>query len=125
MTKREAGTERKPRGKREKKAERKPRSDREARRDARSRSAGGSESAVVLYRCRMPTNYLCPCGSVERRLKRLGVPHRTERSAQKRSERPEIAELTGQRRLPVLVDGEEIVHDSRRINQYLEWRYNK
>jgi len=80
---------------------------------------------VVLYRCRMPTDYLCPCGTVERRLRRLGVEHRTERVAQRRSERPEIQELTGQRRVPLLVDGEEIVHDSKRIKQYLEWRYNK
>lgn len=100
-------------------------SDREARRQARARSDAGDRNAMVLYRCRMPTNFLCPCGSVERRLKRLGIPHRTERVAQKRSARPEIAELTGQRRAPVLVDGTEIVHDSRRINQYLEWRYNK
>lgn len=80
--------------------------------------------AVVLYRCRMPTNYLCPCGAVERRLGRLEVEHRTERVAQRRRDRPEIAELTGQARVPVLVDGDEVVHDSRRINQYLEWRYH-
>ncbi len=97
----------------------------ERRRDARARKDADPASAVVLYRCRMPTNYICPCGSVERRLKRLGVHHRTERVAQKRSARPEIAELTGQKRVPLLVDGDEIVHDSRRINQYLEWRYNK
>ena len=38
-----------------------------------------------------------------------------------RKARPEIEELTAQRRLPVLVDGDEIVHDSRRIIEYLEW----
>ncbi len=86
-------------------------------------SAG--EGGVVLYRCRMPTNFLCPCGSVERRLRRLGVEHRTERVLQRRSERSEIRELSGQSRVPLLVDGDEIVHDSRRVNQYLEWRYNK
>lgn len=78
---------------------------------------------TVLYRCGMPTNYLCPCGAVERRLNRLGVEHRTERVPHKKADRPEIAELTKQRRVPVLVDGEEIIHDSKRINQYLEWRY--
>ena len=77
---------------------------------------------VVLYRCRTPTNFLCPCGSVERKLRKLGVEHRTERVAQRRSARPEIEELTKQRRVPVLVDGNEVVHDSKRIAQYLEWK---
>jgi glutathione S-transferase len=80
---------------------------------------------IVLYRCPTPTNVLCPCGAVERRLRRLGLEHRTERVPYRRSARPEIEELTGQRRVPVLVDGEEVVHDSRRIIQYLEWRYRQ
>jgi len=79
-----------------------------------------SQSAVVLYRCRTPTNVLCPCGAVERRLRKLGVEHRTERVAHRRRGRPEIVELTGQNRVPVLVDGDEVIHDSRRILQYLE-----
>ncbi len=77
---------------------------------------------LVLYRCPTRTNYLCPCGAVERRLRKLGVEHETVRVPYKRSARPEIEELTRQRRVPVLVDGEEIVHDSRRIIEYLEWR---
>jgi glutathione S-transferase len=80
-------------------------------------------SDVVLYRCHTPTNVLCPCGAVERRLRKLGVEHRTERVPQRRARRDEIVELTGQRRVPVLVDGEEVVHDSKRILQYLEWRH--
>ena len=79
-------------------------------------------SEVVLYRCRTPTNLLCPCGTVERKLRKAGVEHRTERVPQRRSRRPEVEELTGQRRVPVLVDGDEIVHDSKRIAQYLEWK---
>jgi glutathione S-transferase len=78
---------------------------------------------IVLYRCRTPTNVLCPCGAVERRLRRLELEHRTARVPYKRKGRPEIEELTGQRRVPVLVDGEEVVHDSKRILQYLEWKY--
>lgn len=77
-------------------------------------------SGVVLYRCPTPTNVLCPCGAVERRLKKLDVEHRTERVPYRRSDRPEILELTGQNRVPVLVDGDEIVHDSKRILQYLD-----
>lgn len=80
-------------------------------------------SPVVLYRCRTPTNWLCPCGAVERRLRRLGVEHRTERTSQRRSARPEIEELTRQRRVPVLVDGDEVIHDSKRILQYLDWKH--
>ena len=79
-------------------------------------------SEIVLYRCRTPTNVLCPCGAVERRLRKLEIEHRTERVPQRRSQRAEIRELTGQQRVPVLVDGDEVVHDSKRILQYLEWR---
>ncbi len=84
--------------------------------------SGGAEGRV-LYRCRTPTNFLCPCGGVARDLDRRSLPFRTERVALKRAERAEIVELTGQRRVPVLVDGEEVIHDSRRIRQYLEHRY--
>jgi glutathione S-transferase len=75
---------------------------------------------VVLYRCRTPTNVLCPCGAVERRLRKLGIEHRTERVAYRKPDRPEIVELTGQKRVPVLVDGDEVIHDSKRILEYLE-----
>ena len=84
----------------------------------------GGESRV-LYRCRTPTNFLCPCGSVARRLRRHGLADRTQRVPYRRSDRPEIVELTKQSRVPVLVDGGEVVHDSRRINQYLDWRYGE
>ncbi|MFL5871493.1 MAG: glutathione S-transferase N-terminal domain-containing protein [Solirubrobacterales bacterium] len=82
-------------------------------------------SDLILYRCPTRTNYLCPCGAVERRLQRLGLEHETRRVPYRRAARPEIEELTKQRRVPLLVDGEEVVHDSRRILQYLEWRYGK
>lgn len=81
------------------------------------------DSSIVFYRCPSPTNFLCPCGAVERRLKRLQLSHRVERVPYKRSARPEIEELTRQRRVPVLVDGDEIVHDSKRISEYVEWKY--
>ena len=78
---------------------------------------------LVLYRCPTWTNVLCPCGAVERRLRKLGLEHRTERVPYRRKQRPEIEELTRQSRVPVLVDGEEVVHDSKRILQYLDWKY--
>lgn len=82
-----------------------------------------SEKRRVLYRCRTPTNFLCPCGAVARRLRKLGLEHQTQRVALRRADRPEIVELTGLRFVPVLVDGEEVVSDSRRIRQYLDWAY--
>jgi glutathione S-transferase len=84
-----------------------------------------SRPKLVLYRCRTPTNFLCPCGAVERRLRKLDLEHETHRVAQRRNARPEIEELTRQRRVPVLVDSDEIVYDSKRILQYLDWRYGK
>jgi glutathione S-transferase len=80
-------------------------------------------SDIVLYRCPTRTNVLCPCGAVARRLGKLELSYRTERVPYRRNARPEIEELTRQRRVPVLVDGDEIVHDSKRIIQYLEWKY--
>ncbi len=79
---------------------------------------------IVLYRCPTPTNVLCPCGAVERGLRKLGLEHETERVPYGRRSRPEIEELTGQRRVPVLVDGDEVIHDSKRILEYLEWRHS-
>jgi glutathione S-transferase len=84
-----------------------------------------SEGRLVLYRCRTPTNVLCPCGAVARRLAKLGLEHRTIRVGYRRSSRPEIEELTGQQRVPVLVDGDEVIHDSKRIIEYLEWKLAK
>ena len=78
---------------------------------------------IVLYRCPTRTNVLCPCGAVARRLGKLELSYRTERVPYRRNSRPEIEELTRQRRVPVLVDGDEVVSDSKRIIQYLEWRY--
>ena len=42
-------------------------------------STAGAERMIVLYRCPTPTNVLCPCGAVERRLRKLGLEHETER----------------------------------------------
>jgi glutathione S-transferase len=84
-----------------------------------------SEARRVLYRCGTPTDFLCPCGAVARRLKKQGLEYRTERVRRRRSNRPEIVELTKLPYVPVLVDGEEVVNDSRRILQYLEWRYGE
>jgi glutathione S-transferase len=80
---------------------------------------------IALYRCRTPTNFLCPCGAVERRLNKLELEHETKRVPYKKGSRPEIEELTRQNRVPVLVDGDEVIHDSKRILQYLAWKYEE
>jgi glutathione S-transferase len=85
----------------------------------------GTGREVVLYRCWTPTNILCPCGAVERRLRKLGVEHRTERVAYRRKDRADVRELTGQERVPVLVDGAEVIHDSKRIRQYLDHAHRR
>lgn len=79
----------------------------------------------VLYRCPTPTNVLCPCGAVARRLRKLGLEYRTERVPYRRAGRPEIVELTGMKYVPVLVDGDEVISDSRRIRQYLDSTYGE
>lgn len=80
---------------------------------------------LVLYRCPTRTNVLCPCGAVARKLNGLGLDYRVERVPYRRASRPEIEELTSQRRVPVLVDADEVVHDSKRILQYLDWAYRQ
>ena len=82
-----------------------------------------TEPRRVLYRCGTPTNFLCPCGAVARRLSKLGLEYRTERVRRRRSRRPEIVELTKLPHVPVLADGDEVVNDSRRILQYLDSSY--
>jgi hypothetical protein len=79
----------------------------------------------VLFRCRTPTNYLCPCGSVERKLRKLGLEHGSQRVPFRRADRAEIVELTRQRHVPVLVDGDEVISDSHRIRQWLEQAYGE
>jgi glutathione S-transferase len=75
---------------------------------------------ATLYRCPTPTDRLCPCGKVARRLRAAGIEFEDVRVPFSRRERPEVVELTDQAWVPVLVHGEEVVFDSRRIVEYLE-----
>jgi len=76
---------------------------------------------ALLYRCRTPTDWLCPCGKVARRLRRVGIEYEQVRVPVRRRDRDEVDELTGQRWVPVLIHGDEVIHDSRRIVEYLDW----
>ncbi len=76
----------------------------------------------TLYRCTTPTNWLCPCGRVARALARDGIEFEQVVVPQRRSRRPEVVALTGQRRVPVLVIDGQAICDSRRIVEHLEFR---
>jgi glutathione S-transferase len=80
---------------------------------------------ATLYRCTTPTNWLCPCGRVARVLRREEIRFDEVRVPQRRTRRPEVEALTGQRRVPVLVIDGEAICDSRRIVEYLEYRRTK
>ncbi len=82
----------------------------------------GAVSTATLHRCRTPTNWLCPCGRVARELGRRGIAFETERVAWRARDRDEIDELTGQRKVPVLELGREVIVDSKRIVEHLRWR---
>ena len=77
---------------------------------------------ATLYRCSTPTNWLCPCGKVARALARNGISVEEVVVPQRRSKRPEVEALTGQRRVPVLVIDGEAICDSDRIVEHLEFR---
>ena len=79
-------------------------------------------SAATLHRCRTPTNWLCPCGRVARELARRGIETETRRVAWRARDRDEIDALTGQRRVPVLELGREVIVDSKRIVEHLRRR---
>jgi glutathione S-transferase len=77
---------------------------------------------ATLYRCSTPTDWLCPCGRVARALRREGIEVDTVRVPQRRSRRPEVEALSGQRRVPLLVLEGDVICDSRRIVEHLRFR---
>jgi glutathione S-transferase len=77
---------------------------------------------ATLYRCSTPTNWLCPCGRIARALKRDGIAYESVAVPQRRSRRPEVEALSGQRRVPVLILEGDVICDSRRIVEHLELR---
>ena len=77
---------------------------------------------ATLYRCPTPTDVLCPCGRAARALRRHSVAFEEVRVPLRRSHRPEIEALSGQRHVPVLVVEGEVICDSHRIVEHLESR---
>jgi glutathione S-transferase len=76
---------------------------------------------ATLYRCKTPTNALCRCGTVARKLRKAGIDFDEVRMPMRKSDRPEVEALSDQRWVPVLVHGEEVICDSHRILEYLDW----
>ena len=76
---------------------------------------------ATLYRCKAPSDHVCRCGKVARRLQVLEIDYDEVRVPFLKRDRPEVQELTGQRWVPVLVHGDEVVSDSHRILEYLNW----
>jgi glutathione S-transferase len=77
---------------------------------------------ATLYRCKTPTNWLCPCGRVARELRREGTPADVVRVPWRGRDRGEVRTLSGQDRVPLLVLGGEAICDSHRIVEHLRWR---
>lgn len=73
---------------------------------------------MKLYRCKTPSDRLCPCGRVARELKAAGLEFEVVRVplSAKPEQRQQIVELTGQPKVPVLVEDDgRATHDSKRI----------
>jgi glutathione S-transferase len=77
---------------------------------------------ATLYRCRTPTDWLCPCGRVARELRKREVAFNAVRVPFRKDDRPEVEALSGQRHVPLLVIDGEAICDSRRIVEHLAWR---
>ena len=76
---------------------------------------------AILYRCPTPTDWLCPCGRVARRLRRAGIDYEEIRVPARKRDRDEVEDVTGQRWVPVLVHGDDVVHDSHRILEFVDY----
>jgi glutathione S-transferase len=75
---------------------------------------------AILYRCKTPTNWLCPCGRVARKLEAADIEFAEIRVALRKRDRDEVEEISGQRWAPVLVHGDDVIHDSHRIVEFVD-----
>jgi len=76
---------------------------------------------ATLYRCRNPTDWLCPCGRVARELRASGVDYDEVRVPMRARDRPEVLALSGQDRVPLLLLDGEAICDSKRIVEHLRF----
>jgi glutathione S-transferase len=80
---------------------------------------------ATLYRCRTPTDWLCPCGRVARELRRHDVAFTEVRVPHRKRDRSEVQALSGQDRVPLLVIEGEAICDSKRIVEHLAHRFER
>ena len=85
------------------------------------RSRSPARLMATLYRCRTPTNVLCPCGRVARELRRHGIEADEVRVARRRRDRDEVAAPSGQRVVPMPVLAGGAICDSRQIVEPPRW----
>jgi len=76
---------------------------------------------AILYRCKTPTDWLCPCGRAARKLRSADIEFAQVRVPARKRDRDEVEELTGQRWVPALIHGEDVVHDSHRIVEFVDY----
>jgi len=73
---------------------------------------------------RLYHRWKCPwCAAARQGIENVGVEVELVEVPYPRDERDEVWEISGQRRVPVLVDGDEVVVESRRIVRHLYERY--
>ena len=77
---------------------------------------------ATLYRCRTPTNVLCPCGRVARELRKQGIDADDVRVPWRKRDRDAVVALSGQRVVPMLVIDGDAICDSKRVVEHLRWR---
>ena len=73
---------------------------------------------------RLYHRWKCPwCAAARQGIENVGAEVELVEVAYPREERDEVWEVSGQRRVPVLVDGDAVVVDSRRIVRHVYERY--
>lgn len=79
----------------------------------------------TIHTCPLPFAWCPVCGKVLKAADRLGVEYERKRTwTFPREKRTEIIELSGQNRVPILVEDDGMVmHESGDIVQYLDQKY--
>ena len=73
---------------------------------------------------RLYHRWKCPwCAAARQAIENVGAPVELVEVSYERAERDEVEAVSGQRRVPVLVDGDEVVVDSQRVVRHLYARY--
>lgn len=69
------------------------------------------------------TDYCPYCDIVKDTLEELALDYKVVSVPSPHHLRTEVQELSGQSLVPVIVDGDDVINDSRRIIQYLKSKY--